>query len=178
MGLCVGLPGSHSCSQQMDLFWKHAVNRCKYLFIFFVNSCQLQSSSTLGWSLAGGYSSSCILQQHRGAVHRGVVQAVPIPELCIPSRDAPGEESDRDGSQQWHWGADGISPGTHGGPCAAHGANGGQAAEGGQQALRVWLQCRPPWAGGRSDTHPSHAHRDARFQAGSPAHHHKLYFQC
>lgn len=136
MGWCVGLRGSHSYSEQTDLFWRHAVYRCKYLFIFFVNSCQMQSSSTRGWSPAGGCSSSsCILQQHKGAVHEGVVQAVHSPELCIPSRDAPGKESDRDRSQQWHWGADGVSLGTHGSPHPGHGADGGQAAEGGQQAL-------------------------------------------
>lgn len=93
---------------------------------------------------------------------------------ALLSRDAPGEAGDRDGSQQRHRGADGISPGTHGSPPPAHGADGGQAAESKWQAKHAGsakhiynaepprrADCRySPWPGhvGMPDTlqvHPS-----------------------
>lgn len=72
-------------------------------------------------------TSGCTEESPAGA---WAARAVHGSELCVLSRDAPGEAGDRDGSQQRHWGADGVPPGTHGGPRPGHRADGGQAAEG------------------------------------------------
>lgn len=87
-------------------------------------------------------------------------------------RDAPGETGDRDGSQQRHRGADGVSPGTHGGPPTAHGTEGGQTAESKWQAEPAGqakhLQPRAPQAGRRQIFTPARARGDARYPTDPP----------
>lgn len=81
----------------------------------------------LGRSPGGVCTSGCMEEPPAGA---WAARAMHGSELCVLSRDAPGEAGDRDGSQQRHRGADGVPPGTHGGPRPAHGTDGGKAAEG------------------------------------------------